>query len=63
LRAISRLRESSLVPNIIVDGAANLGTELALSHWPNSTTPQELRADLSAEIVFNYLAILIQSRS
>jgi len=48
--------QSSLVPNIIVDGSSNACTELALSHWPDSTTPQELRADLSAEIVFNYLA-------
>lgn len=48
--------ESAHVPNIIVDGSANAGTELVLSHWQNNTTPNELRADLSAQIVFNYLA-------
>ncbi|HEY9733167.1 MAG TPA: DUF6687 family protein [Drouetiella sp.] len=42
--------------NIIVDGVANCGTELTLSHWPGNLTPQALKADLSAEIVFNYLA-------
>ncbi|MBS1953002.1 MAG: hypothetical protein JST89_02390 [Cyanobacteria bacterium SZAS-4] len=46
---------SAQLPNIIVDGSANAGTELLLSHWQNNTTPQELRADLSAQIVFNYL--------
>ncbi|CAN5571084.1 hypothetical protein BH10CYA1_BH10CYA1_21420 [soil metagenome] len=49
-------QQSEQVPNIIVDGASNAGTELELSHWPNSTTPEPLKADLSAEIVFNYLA-------
>ncbi len=43
------------VPNVIVDGLANAATVLALSHWPRSATPQELKADTSAEIVFNYL--------
>ncbi len=49
-------KQSAQVPNIIVDGSANAATELVLSHWKNNTTPQELRADLSAQIVFNYLA-------
>ncbi len=49
-------QQSEQIPNIVVDGASNARTELALSHWPNSTTPRELQADLSAEIVFNYLA-------
>jgi hypothetical protein len=49
-------KKSEWAPNIIVDGAANTGTELVLSHWPNNETPEVLRADLSAEIVFNYLA-------
>lgn len=49
-------KQSAQVPNIIVDGSANAGTELVLSHWQNNTTPQDLRADLSAQIVFNYLA-------
>jgi hypothetical protein len=43
-------------PNIIVDGAANDATELVLSHWPNSNTPEALKDDLSAQIVFNYLS-------
>lgn len=42
-------------PNIIVDGLGNSFTKLTLSHWPNSGTPEELKADLSTEIVFNYL--------
>lgn len=46
---------SKTVPNIIVDGAGNDATELVLSHWPGSDTPEGLRADLSAQIVFNYL--------
>src|SRR5580765_4089729 len=42
-------------PNIIVDGSGNLGTILTLSHWPHSGTPQEFKADTSAEIVLNFL--------
>lgn len=42
-------------PNLMVDGAAVPGTVLTLSHWPKSGTPWPLKADLSAEIVFNYL--------
>jgi hypothetical protein len=42
-------------PNVIVDGAANAHTEITLSHWPNSGTPQSLKDDLSAQIVFHYL--------
>jgi Family of unknown function (DUF6687) len=42
-------------PNIIVDGAAGLGTILTLSHWPQSSTPASLKRDTSAEIVFTYL--------
>ncbi len=42
-------------PNIIVDGAANEQTVLALSHWPGSELSDSLKADLSAEIAFNYL--------
>ncbi len=41
--------------NIIVDGAASTATEITLSHWPKSGTPRKLKADSSAEIVFNYL--------
>jgi Family of unknown function (DUF6687) len=43
------------LPNIVVDGAAAAATVLTLSHWPNSGTPETLRADTSAEIVFKYL--------
>ena len=43
------------LPSIIVDGKANDSTVLTLSHWPSSNTPVELKADLSAEIVYRYL--------
>ena len=43
------------VPNVIVDGLDNAATVLTLSHWPQSATPAALKADTSAEIVFNYL--------
>lgn len=43
-------------PHVIVDGPATDGTVLTLSHWPASPTPVRLRADLSAEIVFRWLA-------
>ena len=43
-------------PNIIVDGGANPATRLTLSHWPHSGTPWPLKQDLSAQIVFRYLA-------
>jgi hypothetical protein len=42
-------------PHIIVDGAAQEGTVLTLSHWPGSGSPREFRADTSTEIVLNYL--------
>jgi len=48
-------QEAGSIPNIIVDGTANEGTVLTLSHWRRSGTPEELMADTSAEIVFNYL--------
>lgn len=41
--------------NIIVDGKALPSTVLTLSHWRDSETPEELKADLSCEIVLNYL--------
>jgi hypothetical protein len=41
--------------NVVVDGAGNTHTEITLSHWPKSGTPRALKADSSAEIVFNYL--------
>lgn len=42
-------------PNIIVDGSGNEHTRLTLSHWPGNATPSRFKADLSAEIVFNFL--------
>lgn len=42
-------------PNVIVDGASTTATVLTLSHWPGSTVPAALRADLSAEIALRYL--------
>lgn len=48
--------ELSGVPNVIVDGAGQEDTVLTLSHWPNSGSPAEFRADTSTEIVLNYLA-------
>lgn len=42
-------------PHVVVDGAAQDGTVLTLSHWPNSATPDDLLADTSAEIVLRAL--------
>lgn len=42
-------------PHIVVDGSAQAGTILTLSHWPGAATPDVLRRDLSAEIAFAYL--------
>src|SRR5689334_15425029 len=42
-------------PHIIVDGDGNAHTTLTLSHWPGSPTPEPLKDDLSAQIVFHYL--------
>ncbi len=44
-----------ITPNIIVDAVPVESTLLTLSHWPESGCPPELKADLSAEIVFNFL--------
>src|SRR5688500_7532155 len=43
------------VPNVIADGHPRRSTVLTLSHWPDSTTPAELKRDLSAEIALAYL--------
>jgi hypothetical protein len=43
------------IPNVIVDGTANVSSVLTLSHWRRSGTPKELASDTSAEIVFKYL--------
>jgi len=42
-------------PNIIVDGPPTGGTVLTLSHWRGSGSPEQLAADLSTQIAFNYL--------
>lgn len=42
-------------PHLMIDGGALPGTALTLSHWPGSGTPWPLKADLSSQIVFNYL--------
>ncbi len=42
-------------PHLMIDGGAQPGTALTLSHWPGSGTPWALKADLSSQIVFNYL--------
>jgi len=47
--------EAARRPNIVVDGASNENTVLALSHWPKSGTPWPLKADTSVGVVFNYL--------
>jgi hypothetical protein len=47
--------ETTDVPNVVVDGAANAGTVLTLSHWPGSPTPRELLEDLSAQIALRAL--------
>jgi hypothetical protein len=51
-RAYGELRD---VPHVVVDGSAQPGTALVLSHWPGMPTPAALRRDLSAEIAFAYL--------
>ncbi|MEO6467512.1 MAG: DUF6687 family protein [Acidimicrobiia bacterium] len=51
-RSYSELTDT---PHVVVDGSAQSGTVLTLSHWPGAATPEMLRADLSAEIAFNYL--------
>ncbi len=43
------------IPHVVVDGSAQPGTALTLSHWPGSATPDALRRNLSAEIAFAYL--------
>jgi hypothetical protein len=47
--------EAERIPNVVVDGSANAGTVLTLSHWPGMPTPPELRDDLSAQIAFRAL--------
>lgn len=42
-------------PNVMVDSGGMKATVLELSHWPGNKTPNELKADTSAEIVINFL--------
>src|SRR6476619_3157144 len=42
-------------PNVIIDGSGVPSTVLTLSHWPGSSVPEALAADLSAEIAVKYL--------
>jgi len=42
-------------PNVIVDGAKTVNTQITLSHWPGTDVPPALQADLSAEIAVRYL--------
>src|SRR5689334_21707432 len=51
-RAYGELRD---VPHVVVDGSAQPGTVLVLSHWPGLPTPDALRRDLSPENAFAYL--------
>jgi hypothetical protein len=41
---------------VIVDGAPRVGSLYTLSHWPDTPTPEGLRADLSAEIARSAIA-------
>lgn len=43
------------IPNIIVDGSPTDNTVLSLSHWKGVPTPELLKADVAAEVTFNYL--------
>ncbi len=47
--------DTTATPNVVVDGAANDGTVLTLSHWPGSPTPRDLLEDLSAQIASRVL--------
>jgi hypothetical protein len=48
-------RQLGDTPNLIVDGAPLESTRLTLSHWPNNSTPDELKRDTSTEICFAYV--------
>lgn len=43
-------------PHIVVDGAGTTSTVLTLSHWPHTASPARWAHDVSAGIVFNFLA-------
>ncbi len=42
-------------PNLIVDGSPTDGTALAVTHWPGYPPPEEIAADLSAQMAFRLL--------
>lgn len=48
-------------PHVVVDGAAQKGTLLTLSHWPGSATPTAYRADLSAQMAFKFIEAPIET--
>lgn len=41
--------------NVVVDGTANAGTVLAITHWPGVPAPPRCEADTSAQMAFLYL--------
>lgn len=41
--------------NVVVDGSANAGTVLTISHWPGTPAPPGCAADTSAQMAFLYL--------
>lgn len=43
------------LPNVVVDGSANAGTVLAVTHWPGVPAPPRCEADTSAQMAFLYL--------
>jgi hypothetical protein len=47
--------DTAEVPNVVVDGAPNAATVLALTHWPGIAQPPGLADDLSAQMAFRYL--------
>lgn len=43
------------VRHVMVDGSGNHNSTVTLSHWPGNATPAQFKADLSAEIVLNFV--------
>ena len=42
-------------PNLILDGSPTAGTALTVTHWPGFPPPEEVAADLSAQMAFRLL--------
>ena len=42
-------------PNLILDGSPTAGTVLTVTHWPGHPPPEEVAADLSAQMAFRLL--------